>query len=296
MHLAQTQLIFHRKASFQQSPVYQKLRDLSHFYAEINEDVVSAKNRLHRALQLTFPELEQLFSKASGKQYWQIVQVYPHPQLVLNASHKALISTVKGSSAKHFSPTQLDEITTKLTKLAQQAYSAVSASESMVEQVRYHALEVARLTALKADIINEMTKLAADLPELSLWTSIPGIGETTAAILIGSIGDIRRFHSSNQVNAYVGIDLRHYESGKYVAADHISKRGNSLARKTLFRTIWSIVAAAKHQPNHINDFYQRKKSQSSEVSTKKIAIAAMHRLIRTMYCLVQTNQPYRYLG
>lgn len=39
-------------------PVYSQLRDLSRFYQEINKDIVAHKNRLHRALQLTFPEIE----------------------------------------------------------------------------------------------------------------------------------------------------------------------------------------------------------------------------------------------
>ncbi|WP_338062821.1 transposase [Sporolactobacillus pectinivorans] len=28
-------------------------------------------------------------------------------------------------------------------------------------------------------------------------------------------GDLRRFDYPNQINAYIGIDLRHYESGQY---------------------------------------------------------------------------------
>ncbi|WP_317913281.1 transposase [Carnobacterium maltaromaticum] len=43
--------------------------------------------------------------------------------------------------------------------------------------------------------------------------SIPGIGELTAALLISELGDIRRFHSNKQLNAYVGIDIRTYQPG-----------------------------------------------------------------------------------
>ena len=50
-----------------------------------------------------------------------------------------------------------------------------------------------------------------------------GVKLTCRTFLIGELGDIRRFHSSNALNAYIGIDLRHYESGNFVAADHISK-------------------------------------------------------------------------
>ncbi|QLE63737.1 transposase IS116-IS110-IS902 family protein [Furfurilactobacillus rossiae] len=105
-----------------------------------------------------------------------------------------------------------------------------------------------------------MTTLAKTLPEFGVLMSIPGFAETTTVLLIGELGDIRRFSSSNKLNAFVGIDLRHYESGEFVAADHISKRGDTFARKLLFRTISNIATVAHYHPNHINDFYQRRKN------------------------------------
>ncbi|NVY96775.1 transposase [Lactobacillus sp. DCY120] len=102
-----------------------------------------------------------------------------------------------------------------------------------------------------------------------------------------------RFSSANKLYAFIG-DLRHYESGKFVVADHISKRGNTFARKLLFRSINNIATAAHYHPNHINDFYQHRKKQSPQSGTKKIAIAAMGRLLRTIYHLVITNQNYIY--
>ncbi|WP_222845284.1 IS110 family transposase, partial [Lactiplantibacillus plantarum] len=65
------------------------------------------------------------------------------------------------------------------------------------------------------------------MPEFKNLISIPGFGKTTVVTLIAEFGDIRRFKSSNAMNAFVGIDFRHYESGKYVAKDTISKRGNA---------------------------------------------------------------------
>ncbi|MBZ1541488.1 hypothetical protein J6K67_09560 [Leuconostoc mesenteroides] len=48
-----------------------------------------------------------------------------------------------------------------------------------------------------------------------------------------------------------------------------------------------------HQ-NHINDWYQKKKQSSMSKGTKKIAIGAMSRLLRTMHYLVLNNQLYDY--
>ena len=108
------------------------------------------------------------------------------------------------------------------------------------------------------------------------------------------LGDIRRFHSANQINAFIGIDLRHYESGDFLAKEHITKRGNPYARKILFKCIHNIASASHTNPCHIADFYEKRKRQSQVTSTKPHTIASIHRLIRTMYYLITHNKLYDY--
>jgi len=48
------------------------------------------------------------------------------------------------------------------------------------------------------------------------------------------IGDFTRLNNSNQLNAYIGIDLIRYQSGQYIRRNHINKRGNPIARGILF--------------------------------------------------------------
>lgn len=57
----------------------------------------------------------------------------------------------------------------------------------------------------------------------------------------------------------------------------------------------NIASVAHYHPCHINDFYQhRKEKQPPQSGTKKIAIAAIHRLLRTIYHLIINNQMYDY--
>lgn len=294
LHLAQTQLVIKRRLEYYQKPVYHDLMDDSHFYEQLNEDVVREKNRLHRSLQLTFPEIESLLSRPDGEQYWNIVQRYPHPDLLEELSPDELGKIIMATTPKNISLNRATMVAKKLLHLAQASYPADRVEAPSVSQTRYHAKRVSELTRNKQQLIKAMTALAKTLPEFDILMSIPGFAETTTVLLIGELGDIRRFGSSNQLNAFIGIDLRHYESGEFVAADHISKRGDTFARKLLFRTISNIATVAHYHPNHINDFYQRRKKQSPQSGTKKIAIAAMGRLLRTIYHLVITNQMYIY--
>ena len=103
-----------------------------------------------------------------------------------------------------------------------------------------------------------MVALAQPLPEYDILRSIPGIAETTATSIIGELGNIRRFQSTNQINAFIGIDLKHYESGNFLAKEHITKRGNPYASKILFKYIHNIASASHTNPCNIADFYEKR--------------------------------------
>ncbi|HEM2699881.1 TPA: IS110 family transposase, partial [Streptococcus suis] len=174
------------------------------------------------------------------------------------------------------------------------SYCAVKKTSPILEEVHYYAKELLRLSEQRQAVLDQMVELAQPLPEYDILLSIPGIAETTATSIIGELGDIRRFQSANQINAFIGIDLRHYESGNFLAKEHITKRGNPYARKILFKCIHNIASASHTNPCHIADFYEKRKRQSQTTSTKSHTIASIHRLIRTMYYLIMHNKLYDY--
>ena len=292
--LAESQFVLNRKPTYVQKEVYQNLRDLSRFYQNLTEDIVRTKNRLHKLLQTTFPELETLLSTPTGEQYWNIVMACPSKDFVLNLGKEKLADIIHHSTSKRISDKRIAYLTDKLTQLAKQSYCAVKKTSPMMEEVRYDAQELLRLTERRQVVLDEMVNLAQPLPEYESLLSIPGIAETTATSIIGELGDIRRFQSANQINAFIGIDLKHYESGNFLAKEHITKRGNPYARKILFKCIHNIASASHTNPCHIADFYEKRKKQSQTASTKPHTIASIHRLIRTMYYLITHNKLYDY--
>ncbi|UTH55386.1 IS110 family transposase [Streptococcus suis] len=292
--LAQSQFVLNRKPTYVQEEVYQELRDLSRFYQNLTEDIVRAKNRLHKVLQVTFPELETILSTPTGEQYGNLVVAFPCKDFVLDLSKDELSESIRQSTSKRISDKRVAYLAEKLIALANQSYCAVKKTSPMLEEVRYYAQELLRLSERRKAVLDQMVELAQPLPEYDILLSIPGITETTATSIIGELGDIRRFQSANQINAFIGIDLRHYESGNFLAKEHITKRGNPYARKILFKCIHNIASASHTNPCHITDFYEKRKRQSQTTSTKPHTIASIHRLIRTMYYLIMHNKLYDY--
>lgn len=292
LNLAITQLTFKREPSYQQDPVYQELNVLSRFYDNTNTDLVAHKNRLHKMLQLVFPEIEHVMKTTDSPSYWRIVKRFSHPDQVLAISVSELAQNL--TVLNSLSATHAQVLAEHLHELAVTSYPAVTVDSMAVWEVSDLAGDIFYLDKKKQIIIEKMSALSDKLSEFTSLTSIPGIGAVSANLLIAELGDIRRFKSSNQLNAYIGIDLRHYESGNFVADDRISKRGNKWSRKILYHDIWTIKTASRTNPNHIADFYDQRKKQSSQKGSKKIAIAAMHRLVRTMHHLVKYNETYNY--
>ena len=292
--LAISQFVLNRKPTYIQEEVYQELRDLSRFYQNLTEDIVRTKNRLHKVLQVTFPEMENILSTPTREQYWNLVMTFPYKDFVLELSKDEPLEGIRQSTSKRISNKRVAYLAQKLAALDNQSYCAVKKNSPILEEVRYYAKELLRLSEQRQAVLEQMVELAQPLPEYEILLSIPGIAETTATSMIGELEDIRRFQSANQINAFIGIDLRHYESGNFLAKEHITKRGNPYARKILFKCIHNIAAASHTNHCHIEDFYEKRKRQSQTTSTKPHTIASIHRLIRTMYYLITHNKLYDY--
>ena len=292
--LAISQFVLNRKPTYIQEEVYQELRDLSRFYQNLTEDIIRTKNRLHKVLQVTFPEMENILSTPTREQYWNLVMTFPYKDFVLELSKDEPLEGIRQSTSKRISNKRVAYLAQKLAALANQSYCAVKKNSPILEEVRYYAKELLRLSEQRQAVLEQMVELAQPLPEYEILLSIPGIAETTATSMIGELEDIRRFQSANQINAFIGIDLRHYESGNFLAKEHITKRGNPYARKILFKCIHNIAAASHTNHCHIEDFYEKRKRQSQTTSTKPHTIASIHRLIRTMYYLITHNKLYDY--
>jgi transposase len=147
---------------------------------------------------------------------------------------------------------------------------------------------------MKEKCINKMKGIASSLKEYEILLSSPRLGVNTAVRLLAELGDILRFDNNRQVNAYAGIDLRHYQSGKFLGKDRINKRGNKRLRKLLFIIIQNMIKARRFGGNHIVDYYDKLKKPPYNKCHKVAAVACMNKLLKTLFILVTRNSHYDY--
>ncbi|WP_231125348.1 transposase, partial [Limosilactobacillus reuteri] len=145
------------------------------------------------------------------------------------------------------------------------------------------------------EVIKRMESIAQRLPEYILYCSFPGIGKQTAAQLMGELGDISRFDNANQLNAFVGIDIRRYQSGTYLGQDHINKRGNPIARKLLYFTVGNMIRQQHANSNHIVDYYYRLKEKRPHPKLNKVAmVACMNKTLKCLLSMIKHHEKYHY--
>jgi transposase len=127
-----------------------------------------------------------------------------------------------------------------------------------------------------------LARTALDSEEIRRLMSVPGVNLVSAATLLATVGDIRRFRTPRKLVSYVGLDPRVRQSGEARARHgHISKQGSPAARHLLCEAAWIVVRT----PGPLRAFYQRVRSrrgaQIALVATaRKLCVLFWHLLTR----------------
>lgn len=146
--------------------------------------------------------------------------------------------------------------------------------ERLIEQTR----------AAIADLIRQSTSLQH---QHRLLTSIKGIGDKTAALLLAELGDVRRFASPQQLAAYIGITPQHHQSGTSVRKrSAISKQGNARVRAGLYLP----AVVAKRWNPACRRLAQR--LETAKKPGKVIIVAIMRKLVHQLFAILKSGQPF----
>ena len=150
----------------------------------------------------------------------------------------------------------------------------IDALDKRIERLSEEAVRLARSDA----------GIAADLDNLS---SIKGVGEATAVVVVAELAVLPVDMTADQVVAFVGLDPRTRESGSSVRSrGAITKRGSSRLRGALYMPA---LAAVRFEPA-VKEFYERLTARNKPALTALTAV--MRRLLATMWTLLRSKQRF----
>ena len=118
-------------------------------------------------------------------------------------------------------------------------------------------------------------------------TSVVGIGQRTASLLIIATEEFQHFDSAKQVSSYFGLAPTETTSGTTInGSRQITKMGNPLVRKKLYMCS---LQASRYNTSCIN-LYQRLLAKGKP---KKLAlIAVANKLLKIVFAIAKSGLPY----
>jgi transposase len=120
-----------------------------------------------------------------------------------------------------------------------------------------------------------------------LLDSIPGIAETTAALLLAEITDITQYRSARQVAASAGLVPRERQSGSSVRGrTRLSKIGNARLRRALYFPAITALRCSPFFQAWAEGLLKRGKCKMS------VICAVMRKLIHLAYGVLKSGQPF----
>lgn len=141
----------------------------------------------------------------------------------------------------------------------------------------------AQITAFDQQLVKQ---LADYRPALTLLTTVPGIDETSAALLLAEIGDnMDVFGCADRIASWAGLCPGNNESaGKRKSGK--TRKGNYWLR----RILCECAQAARRTRCQFKSKYE---ALAARRGTKKAIIAIAHKLLRTLFVMLKTGECYR---
>jgi len=162
--------------------------------------------------------------------------------------------------------------------------SSASVKESVEQHIDYLNGQITHTQSLIRDHIDLHPTLKQ---QHDLLTSIPGIGDTTAAKFLAEIVEINHYQSARQVAAFAGLVPKHRESGSSVRGKpRLCKVGTARLRKSLY---FPAIVATQHNPI-IKVLSERLKEWGK--CPMVIIGAAMRKLIHIAYGVLKSGKPF----
>jgi transposase len=161
----------------------------------------------------------------------------------------------------------------------------VDVVRASVEELLNHLnTQIKRTEELIRTHINNHPRLKQ---QSELLDSIPGIAQTTAALLLSEITDITQYRSARQVAAYAGLVPRERQSGSSIRGrTRLSKIGNARLRKALYFPALTALRCSPFFQTWAKGLQERGKSKMS------VICAVMRKLIHLAYGVLKTGQPF----
>ncbi len=232
-----------------------ELRQAARFAMTLVEEQAKVCQRLIRLVELGFPELGELFDDPTCRTAREVLRIAPTARAATRRRTSTLANANAGPGHRRLGAA-------KAERLQAAAADSIAVPELDTEVAFEVELLLDQHELLEHQIEEADARVASllDGETARRLQTIPGVGPSTAAILLAEIGAIERFSDFDQLLAYAGVHPAERSSGRKGSNPetswHMSKAGNSHLRAAAYRMA---VVGIQHNPV-IAAHYARKRA------------------------------------
>jgi len=263
---------------------YADLRWLSQARRDKVQKLNAVVNQLHALLDQFFPEFPELFGKLTDKTPMKLLEICPFPGDVLAYSDAELFKKLKESGLRARKKTMalVRQAADESVGMTEGLSAARLALQAMIAEIHFWWAEIERLETAMTDSLQ-----ATGVGEFLV--SIPGVGNISAAIFLGEVGDLSHFEDWRQLRRLAGLNLVENSSGDRTGQRRISKRGRPYLRAILFQMCASLIAWNAEFKSIYQYFRTRKFNQ---LKGKEALVALISKLLRVVFSLAKYGKHY----
>jgi len=260
------------------------LKNLTRFRTYLVDSISDLKRKVICVLDQVFPEYQHIFSDVFGATSKEVLLQFASPAELECLSVDTLAELLAKISRRKIGSDKADE----LSNAAKSSFGVTFCRDSFTFQLRMMIEQIKYIETQVKDTETEIKRIMQMLA--SPIMTIPGIGKTLGAVILGEIGDITKFDNPKKLVAFAGIDATVKQSGEFEGTEnHMSKRGSPYLRRALFQA--ALVASVGKKPDPVlSAFYQKKITEGKHHNTAVGAVA--RKMCNIVYYVLTENRAY----
>lgn len=263
-----------------------QLRQLERFRYGIVDQISDIKRKVITVLDQVFPEYDQVFSDIFGKSSKELLLQSPLPEDLLDVDTDTLADLLNEVSQQRLGRLRATQKAEQVKQLATDTFGIALGTDVFKLQVQLMIEQIQLLEQQLKTVEENMIELSR--AQDHYLTTITGISDITASVILGEVGDFERFERPEQLVAFAGLDASVHQSGDFTSnRTKLSKRGSPYLR----RAIWQAAFVASNQDPALAAYYQKLRARGKVHGTAVGAVA--RKLTHIIFAIMRDKKPYK---
>ena len=230
---------------------FEKLKSLTRFRDNLIRQRSKQLVELTNILDKVFPEFKPFFKGRFSATALYILSNYASPEKISNMNSKSYEPLRRLSRGK-FSMVDFVELKT----LARNTVG--STSDYLLQEMEITIDIYNQLQSKVEEIEQQINNYVLELNPTML--TIPGIGVSSAAVILSEFGELSKFSSPSKLLSFAGLEPGYFQSGTSESAGKMVKHGSSHLRYAIMNCAQTVV---NYEPTFAA-YYAKKRAEGKE--------------------------------